>query len=117
MNAENLQRVRLTGGPKHTSSSVEVRPDGSLVVEFYDFSEEAEQHFGNDVAYMLLVAPAEKKRVLSLLASESESKEPQSDTDSQLLHLMQQKFSDYFAVKAWFQEQQISFRSEFDSWA
>lgn len=47
------QRVRLTGGLEHTVTWVEVLPDGSLLVELYDHSQEAEQWFGNDLAFLL----------------------------------------------------------------
>ena len=114
MNSENPIRVRLTGGLEHTSSSVEVRPDGSLVVEFYDFSDEAERTFGNDVAYVLLVEPEQKTRILSGLLTESQDEEAQMNPDAQLLHLMQQKFRSYFEVKEWLEGQGITFRSEFD---
>ena len=119
MNSENPMRVRLTGVLEHTASSVEVGPDGSLLVEFYDFSDDAQRFMGNDVACLLHVEPAEKERTLSLLESETNSPDNQhSDSpDIRLLHLMEQKFSDYFEVKEWFEDQGISFRSEFDSWA
>ena len=117
MNSENPIRVRLTGGLEHTASSVEVRPDGSLVVEFYDFSDEAERTFGNDVAYVLLVEPEQKTRILSGLLAESQDEEAPVNPDAQLLRLMQQKFSSYFQVKEWVKEHGITFRSEFDSWA
>ena len=37
------KRVKLKGVLEGTASSVEIKGDGSLVVEVYDFSDEAEQ--------------------------------------------------------------------------
>lgn len=117
MNSDNPFRVRLAGGLDHTAPSAEVGPDGSLLVELYDFSDDAQRHFGNDVAYTLVVDPAEKGRVLALLTTEHEDNARESSPDSLLLRLMHQRFSDYFEVNAWFQEQEISFCSKFDSCA
>jgi hypothetical protein len=66
---------------------------------------------------MLLIVPIDKARALLLLDSESSGEKRESAPDVHLLHLMQQKFSDYFAVKEWLQKQQIPFRTEFDGWA
>ena len=49
------KRVKLKGVLERTASSVEIKGDGSLVVEVYDFSDDAEQWFGNDVAFLLKV--------------------------------------------------------------
>jgi hypothetical protein len=61
------KRVKLKGVLERAASSVEIKGDGSLVVEVYDFSDEAEQWFGNDVAFLLKVSSADKSRMLSWL--------------------------------------------------
>jgi hypothetical protein len=44
------KRMKLKGVLERTASFIEVKGDGSLVVELYDFSDKAEEWFGNDVA-------------------------------------------------------------------
>jgi hypothetical protein len=72
------------------------------------------RHFGNDVAFRLLVEPEQKAGVLSGLLTESQDEESQMNPDAQLLHLMQQNFRSYFEVKEWLEGQGITFRSELD---
>lgn len=71
------KRVKLKGVLERTASSVEIKGDGSLVVEVYDFSDDAEQWFGNDVAFLLKVSSADKSRMLSwLMAGQHEADSP-----------------------------------------
>lgn len=71
------KRVKLKGVLERTASSIEIKGDGSLVVEVYDFSDEAEQWFGNDVAFLLKVSSADKSRMLScLMAGQHEADSP-----------------------------------------
>lgn len=44
--------VKLKGVLKSTASSVEIKIDGRLVAELYDFNNEAEKRLGNDVAFL-----------------------------------------------------------------
>ena len=109
--------VRLQGGPEHTASSVEIREDGSLVIEFYDFSSHAEDCFGNDVAYLLFVDARQAARMLSLLLDEEEHTARPKDSKALLLQLLSRRFPSYFELKAWLEANGITFRKEFDSWA
>ncbi len=59
--------VRLRGILPQTASSASVRPDGSLLVEIYDWSAAAEQWLGREAAYFMILAPPEKARVLAEL--------------------------------------------------
>jgi len=111
------KRVELKGVLKRTASSVAVKGDGSLVVELYDFSDSAEQWFGNDVAFLLKVSSADKSRMLSCLRSGQNGMEGSLDRDQLLLQLLKEQFDDYFAVKEWLEENKIPFEKEFDSWA
>jgi hypothetical protein len=47
------EKVKLAGGPKKTITWME---DGRLKIEFYDFSELAQNMFGNEVAYTLSIS-------------------------------------------------------------
>lgn len=110
-------RVRLAGGLKGTASSAEIREDGSLVVELYDFSEDAQNHFGNDVAFLLIVPASEKPRLLSLLVKGHNMKRRRGNQDHLLLHHIKDHFVDYYAFKKWLEEYGITYEKEFDSWA
>lgn len=111
------KRMKLKGVLQRTASSVEIKRDGSLVVELYDFSDAAEQWFGNDVAFMLKVSSADKNRMLSCLMSGQNEIAESLDRDELLLQLLKEQFADYFAVKEWLEQNEIPFQKEFDSWA
>ena len=99
----------LKGGLEHTVTWVEVLPDGGLLVELYDHSPEAEQWFGNDVAFLLKVEASNKTRLLEGLMLESNS------DDEVLLERIQNQFADYYDFKQWLEAQQIPFQTQFDS--
>ena len=106
------QSVKLRGGLENTASTVRVEDDGRLVIEFYDFSSEAQSAFGNDVAYLVTVAPAEVSRVALLLGvAENEAAGPP------LLERMNERFFSYFDAKKWLDENAIPYVEAFDSWA
>jgi hypothetical protein len=107
------QRVKLAGGYEHSANWAEIRADGSLVIELFDFSPEAHDWLGNDVAYFLIVAPPDKAAVLQRLASEA-GKSCKAGDDQQLLKLIHARFPDYFAVKKWLAESGIPFTKDFD---
>ena len=111
------KRVKLKGVLDRTASSVEIKGDGSLVVEVYDFSDKAEQWFGNDVAFLLKVSSADKSRMLSCLMAGQHEMAGSLDRDELLLQLLKEQFVDYYAVKQWLEENKIPYQKEFDSWA
>ncbi len=115
MTETKTKRIKLTGGLKNTSSSVEIKKNGSLVIELYDFSKSAEDHFGNDVAFLLVLSASDKQLMLSKLSKNQEVTD--IDPDTLLLQLIKLQFSDYYAIKAWLKESQIAYKKEFDSWA
>ena len=109
--------MKLRGVLKRTASSVKIKGDGSLVVELYDFSDQAEQRFGNDVAFLLRVSSADKGRMLSCLMSGQNETAGSLDQDELLLQLLKDQFVDYYAVKQWLEQNKIPFQKEFDSLA
>jgi len=117
MNDGQPRRIRLRGVLDRTDSSATVRPDGSLVVEFYDFSEAADDSFGNDVAFLLILDPQATARVLSLLLQEKPGTKVLGDPDELLLKLLQDRFVDYHAVEKWCRENRVPFEKKFDAWA
>jgi hypothetical protein len=101
-------RIRLTGGPYHTASSASIGEKGELIVEFHDFSDEAEKTFGNDIAFVLSVTPEAKGTVARLL---------EAGGDEQLLATIRDRFTSYFEVRDWLQSRSIPFTKSFDPWA
>lgn len=106
MSGDYERRVKLEGVLERTSSTIEICKDGSIKVEFYDFSDDAERMMGGDVCLCILVAPLEKSRLLELLASEAKR---DVDVDGLLLSGMKARFHSYFDVKQWFDDQSIPY--------
>lgn len=117
MNPEKLRRVELKGGLEKTASPAEIQSDGSLVVELYDFSPEADRWFGNDIAFLLKISAPDKEQMLTRLQAEQTPQADASERDNLLLRLIAERFSDYFAVKQWLEENAIPYQKGFDSWA
>ena len=104
MNPE--QKVRLSGGPDKTVTWIWLDPAGGwLKVEYYDFSEDAQRLFGNDIAYTITVDEMDK-----LYTTVNQNKQS-------LIPWMSQYFRSYFAIKKWLEESKIGFRVEIESWA
>ena len=111
-------RVALRNVLAHTASWASIEPDGGLLVELYDFSPEAHSCLGNDVAFLLHVAAADKERLLAELLRYRAGDVPDaSRSDAALLQLLREGFEDYYAVKEWFEQHAIPYRKEFDPWA
>ena len=110
-------QVKLSGDPADTATWARIDHDGRLVIEFYDFSEQAQSAFGNDVAYLLIVVPENKALVLSKLEAGESPSGTQSDPDLRLLDLLQQRLGSYFRIQEWFQANGIPFEKQFDDWA
>ena len=109
--------VKLRGGLPHTSSSAEIRADGSLVIEWYDFSDEAQSSMGGDVAFFVIVAPANKITVLERLTGEAAPSLCSEHLDQKLLTLIQERFEDYISVKRWLEASFIPYEKDFDGHA
>ncbi|MBI4864356.1 MAG: YwbE family protein [Candidatus Riflebacteria bacterium] len=108
------RRTRLRGVLDRTESSATVRPDGSLVVEFYDFSETADDSFGNDVACSVILDRQAKDVLLASLVKERPGTGSGIDPDGHLLTLMQDRFADYHDVVKWCEKKAIPFTKKFD---
>jgi hypothetical protein len=111
------ERFKLPGVLDRTASWVYVVDDGTLVVELYDFSPDAEKWLGNDVAFLLHVAPDDKARILTRLRDEQPDAGRGEDHDATLLRLLRERFADYYAVKEWLDRHGIAYRKEFEPWA
>jgi len=106
--------VKLTGLLEHTSSTAKVLADGSIELDYYDFSPAAQAHLGNDVAWIYRLDPCQKPRLSALLEARTGSAVPD---DQAILDALVQSFRDTKQVKVWLLEMKIPFEEEFDSWA
>lgn len=95
-------KVKLPGGPDKTVTWVWLE-NRHLKVEYYDFSELAQQMFGNDIAYTITVS--EMDRLLAV----SKQKE------SSVIPWLAENFQSYFEVKRWLEEEKIPFSVEIES--
>jgi len=99
-----IKKVRLSGGLGKTITWIWIE-GGQLKIEYYDFSEDAHQFFGNDIAYTITVN--EMKKLLSTV----------NKNENSILNWMEQSFKSYFEIKKWLEEKQIDFHLETESWA
>ena len=106
--------VDLKGGLKHTASSAQIKSDGSLVIELHDFSSEAEKWLGNEVAFLLKVSASEKSKMLSCLLGGQNQMLDESQEDDLLLQQIGERFTDYYEVEQWIEENKIPYEKEFD---
>jgi hypothetical protein len=117
MSEPPIRKVKLRGSLPQMASSASIREDGHLVIEVFDWSDEAQQWLGNDVAYFMILAPEQKAGILALLAAETGAPPFSLSGDDHLLALIQQRFADYYDVKRWLDGTGIPYDKDFDSWA
>ena len=98
------EKIKLTGGPEKTVTWVWLE-NAQLKIEYYDFSEDAQRIFGNDIAYTLTVTEMD-----SLYSSSKQN------TDL-LIQWLVDNFHSYFAIKQWLEEMNIDFHLKTESWA
>ena len=102
----SAQKVKLSGEPDKTVTWIWLDSvEGQLKVEYYDFGEDAQRLFGNDIAYTITVNEMDK--LLSAI--------PQGETS--LIAWMARSFKSYFGIKQWLEESKIGFRVEIEGWA
>lgn len=97
-------KVKLPGGPQKTVTWVWLE-ERQLKVEYYDFSELAQQMFGNDIAHTITVSGMDK-----LLSASRQ-------TESSVIAWLAENFQSYFEVKRWLEEESIPFSVEMEGWA
>lgn len=109
-----MNKVKLHGKLKGTVSWVEIKTDGGLRLEFFDYSEDAQVFLGHDVAYLIHLSPEEKCQVIAFLnIGENDLTHP----DVVLLERIEESFADYFEFKEWLDANGISYQKEFDAMA
>lgn len=98
------EKTKLTGGPEKIVTWVWLE-NGLLKVEYYDFSEDAQRMFGNDIAYTITVRDMPK--LFSTVGRDENS----------LIPWMLEYFKGYFGIKQWLEENKIDFEVEIESQA
>jgi hypothetical protein len=101
-------------GLARTAESATLEADGSLVVEFYDFSDEADSLMGHELVTMIVIDPQEQAKMLALLAAKGPA--PEGDAGIALLHLVRERFRGYFSVKEWCEAHGVAFTQKVDHW-
>ncbi len=89
---------------------------GALVVEFFDYSKDAHNHFGNDIAYSICVSPQAKNRLFDLLA-DALPDDPLIEADDALLRALQGLFANYFDILGFLEANSVPFTKSYDPWA
>lgn len=97
-------KIKLPGGLEKTVTWVWLE-NGELKVEYYDFSEDAQRMFGNDIAYTLTVHDMPK-----LYSTVNKD-------ESTLIPWMLEYFRSYFGIKQWLEGNKIKFSVEIEGHA
>jgi len=100
-----VEKVKLSGGPDKSVTWIWLDPASEqLKVEYCDFSEPAQQIFGNDTAWTITVNDID-----SLYSSLGQN-------ETKLIDWMEHYFKSYFGIKQWLEEYEIDFSIERESW-
>ena len=106
--------VRIGCPWDHAAAWARIRSDGGIELELYDHSPSAEQHFGNDVAWLYRVPDAEIPRLTRAL----EARIGQRITDREkILQTFATHFDHVHAIRDWLKASGIPYEEHFDSWA
>ena len=106
--------VRLNGPWSGTGAWARVMEDGHVELELFDHSEDAQEHFGNDVAWIYRIAACDKPRLFEML--ESRTGTPIGN-DQAALGAFTAHFANVHTIRDWLKEVNIPYTEEFDSWA
>ena len=106
---ESISRIKLSGGPEQTVSSIYFDARDAAVFEFFDFSPAAQEHFGNDIAIAIVVARSARGAMAVALEL------PESAEDAAILSACAARFQSYFDVQPWLERNDIPFEKEFDA--
>jgi hypothetical protein len=101
-----MKSVKMLNHLDQTSNTAQILEDGRLKIDHYDFSQEAEDQFGNDVAFMIYISPEYKQNLLELLQKENQYNALGENTDDCLLDILSKKW-DYHSFLTWIEKQNI----------
>lgn len=107
---EKRERLSVKIGAPWSGSAAwaTVLMDGSLELELFDHSQEAQSSLGGDVAWIYTVDAAHVPHIMELLGVAD---------DATLLGAFQQCFPHIHAVRDWLKQQSIPYTEQFDSQA
>ena len=96
------EKIKLSGELDKTVTWAWLQ-DGYLKIEYYDFSDEAQRMFGNDIAYTITV------KEMSKLYSFT------NQDETSLITWLVENFKGYFGIERWLKENGIDFSVERES--
>jgi hypothetical protein len=112
--AHRMQKIKLRGKLKGTVSWVEIKTDGGLRLEFFDYSEDAQVFLGHDVAHLIHLSPEKKQQAMAFLNIFDDDL---THPDVMLLERIEESFEDYFEFREWLDAHGIAYQKEFDATA
>lgn len=121
---DEARRVRLKGDSDHSAHTIELKVDGTLVVELYDFSDSAKNWVGGDIAWLITIQKESVPQIVAALEKDSVLRDrlrdmPVTSDDPMLglLPLLPLRFNRYYDVKEWLDSNHIPYTKETDSLA
>lgn len=108
--------IKLKSPWDHSAAWARVMVDGSVELELYDFSEQAQSSMGNNVAWIWSFKAEHVPRVIELLKEHCRNV-TEIGSDEALLEALARHFAHVHAVRDWLREKQIHLEEKFDSWA
>jgi hypothetical protein len=106
--------IKLSSPWEKSAAWARVLQDGRIELELYDYSEEAQAHMGNDVAWLYRIETEHKPRLLALLQERAGVAIADDET---LLDVLARTFAHVHAIRDWLRTNQIPYEEKFDSWA
>jgi len=108
-----MESMRMPGGLPSTAGFLRFKSGGDLEIEFYDFGENAQSSFGNDVATTYTVRRADLPTLQAALSNDQGVHAEGAD----VRHVLVAKFSGVLGLVAWIKGEGIPVTTSFDSWA
>ena len=116
--SEQSRRVNLKHPWEHASDSIEIKPDGSLVAELFDFS----GNRGGDEAWGVTVAKEFQQQLLDSLQKDPifQNQFTSGSPEEQLLQLLPlfvERFPNYHSFESWLTGSGVPFTNWHDDMA
>lgn len=112
-----LRKIKLNEVLPKTSTTVYLKADESLYVDHYDFSPDANDRFGNDIAFTITISKTEKEKWFAMLVNETPDFSADEDFEARIFELIAKRFSGFYNLKKELKEKGISVEEGTDDWA